>query len=214
MKNIIHKIAFFLVLFTTITYSQQEWKLAKEKDNIKVYLRNYKGGKLKEFKAITTMRASLNAVNAVIKDVPNAKNWINKIDESILLKQMPDGTLYKYFVIAVPFPLKNRDIIYHEHSVQDKSDKSLTFSSISIPDYQPEKDGLVRMVDSQGSWKFTPKGNGELDVVYQLYADPAGVPAWVVNMMMVDGPIITIENLKSQILKEPYKSKKYSYIHE
>ena len=214
MKNTFQKIAFFVVILITNLQAQSDWQLAKEKDGIKVYLRNYKGGKLKELRAICTIKSSLHAVNAVMKDVPNAKNWINKIDESILLKQMPDGTLYKYFVIAVPFPLKNRDVIYHEHSVQEKSDKSLIFSSTSIPDYQPEKDGLVRMIDTQGSWKFTPKGNGELDVVYQLYADPAGIPVWVVNMMMVDGPIATIGNLRNQVLKEPYKSKKYTYIHE
>lgn len=212
-----HATVFFTILIFIQSLSllgQSDWELAKEKDGIKVYLRSYKGGKLKELKAITKIKCSLHTLNAVFKDVTNCKNWMSDIGESTLLKQMPDGTLYKYFVVNVPFPLKNRDIIYHEHSVQDPHDKSITFKSVSVPDFHPEKDGLVRMLESESLWKFTPKGNGDIEIVHQLYADPSGIPSWIVNMLMVDGPIGTINKLKKEVLKDQFKNKKYNYIQE
>jgi len=208
------------IAFTILCFVQQniiaqaDWKFAKEKDGIKVFIRSYKGGKLKELKATTKIKTSLAALNAVFKDVANCKNWMSDVGESALLKQMPDGSLYKYFIVNVPFPLKNRDAIYHEHSAQDPHDKSITFKAVSVPDFQPEKAGMVRMIESESLWKFTPKGNGEIEIIHQLYADPSGIPSWIVNMMMVDGPIGTISKLKKEVLKDQFKNKKYNYIQE
>lgn len=194
--------------------AQADWEFIKAKDGVKVYLRNYKGGKLKEFKATAKINATLSQVNAVLKDHEKAQNWMVDLKECKLLKKMPDGSQYKYFLVLVPFPLKNRDMIYHEHTNQDKKTKSLSISFTSIPDYLQETEGIVRMSDTEGSWKFDPISKNELEITYQLYADPSGIPAWIVNMMMVDSPIKTIQNLREEVKKEEYKIQKFSYIHE
>lgn len=208
------KLLAVLFLFTLVLCAQNDWELIKEKDGVKVYLRNYKSGKLKEFKAVGKISATLNEVNAVLKDFEHAQNWMVDLKECKLLKKMPDGSQYKYFQVFVPFPLKNRDMIYHEHTVQDKKTKALSVTFTSTPDYVEEKEGIVRMVETEGSWKFEPISKNELNITYQLYADPSGVPAWIVNMMMVDSPIKTIQNMRNEVKKEIYKTQKFSYIHE
>ena len=81
-----YPLKYIVVIFTISLISQSfnllaqsDWQLAKEKDGIKVYMRSYKGGKLKELKAISKIKCSLHALNAVFKDVPNCKNWMAEI---------------------------------------------------------------------------------------------------------------------------------------
>jgi nitrogen regulatory protein PII-like uncharacterized protein len=208
------KIISILLLATFTVFAQKDWELAKEKDGIEVYLRNYKGSKFKELKAVGKINADINTIVAIFKDTENAKVWMADINESKSLEKMNDGSEYKYFLIGIPFPLKNRDMILHERMSQDKKDKTLKITFTSLPDLKPEANGVVRIVDIEGVWMFTPIAKNQLEITYQLYSDPEGVPAWIVNMLMVDGPLKTIKNLKEQVKKEKYTSQKFKFIHE
>jgi hypothetical protein len=50
-------------------------------------------------------------------------------------------------------------------------------------------------------------------VEYQLLVNPGGnVPAWIVNMAVIDGPFETGVNMREWIKKEVYQKAKLSYI--
>ena len=64
-------------------------------------------------------------------------------------------------------------------------------------------------------WTLIPKGNGRVDVSYELIVDPGGwIPAWLVNMTMAVGPYNTILNMREELKKEKYQSAKYTFIKE
>lgn len=202
-----------LLVFNSSCFAQADWVLAKDKDGIKVFLRNYKNGRLKEFKATTTCKATLPQLLSVFQDVENSKSWMADIKKSTLLKSISGSDCYKYFEISVPFPLKNRDVIYHE-KIKQEHNKAVHIILKSVSDYSEDKHGLVRMTESEGLWTFQPKGGGDIEITYQLYADPEGIPSWVVNLLMVDGPLLTLKNLKEEVKKDAYQHKKFAFIKE
>jgi hypothetical protein len=52
-------------------------------------------------------------------------------------------------------------------------------------------------------------------VTYQLLVDPAGyVPAWIINLAVVDGPYETALHLRDWVEKKKYKEAVVPYIKE
>jgi hypothetical protein len=69
-------------------------------------------------------------------------------------------------------------------------------------DYIPEKKGVVRLPEGRGLWVFTPLENGKTEVYHRFGGDPGGnIPAWIVNMFLVDGPHKTILGLQEKVEK-------------
>jgi hypothetical protein len=67
----------------------------------------------------------------------------------------------------------------------------------------------------KATWIFKPLSKNTVSVEYQLLVDPAGdVPAWFVNLTMVDGPLKTIQNMKKLVQQEKYQKAQFSFITE
>ena len=194
---------------------EKEWTLSKEKRGIKVYTRDRGNRGLKELKSVAEFKnVSLHQIAAVLKDVENAGEWTKELKRSTTLKVINEQESYEYYEINIPWPIKNRDVIYHIKTFQDPKDKSLNVIATSVPKYIPEKDGVVRIIESAGAWKFIPKGNGIVEVHNYLYADPIGFPAWLVNMLAIESPIEVIEKFREMVKKPEYKNKHFNFIKE
>ena len=64
------------------------------------------------------------------------------------------------------------------------------------------------MPSGKGKWVFTPLENGKTQVYHQFGGDPGGsIPAWIVNMFLVDGPYKTMLGLQETIAKRSSKKK-------
>lgn len=204
-----------LLIFSYAAFSQNEWKLAKEKNGIKVYVRDAGTNGLKELRCTTEFKnVSLHNIIAVFKDVENSGQWTKELKRSVTLKTISDFESMEYYEIKAPWPIKNRDLIYNVKIHQDTKDKSIHIQAKSIPNYIPKKESIVRVIHSHGFWKFTPKPGGAIDVQYQLYADPVGFPAWLVNMLATDSPVDVVLSLKEFLKKPEYHNLKFSFIKE
>ena len=63
-----------------------------------------------------------------------------------------------------------------------------------------KKDSFVRIESLVGYWLFEKINEDEIKLTYETLADPAGnLPAWVVNLFIVDGPHNTLTNLHKMI---------------
>lgn len=192
-----------MILVFLLPLSGQEatgegWKLAKNKNDIEVYTRAPEGSKFKEYKAITTISASPEELLAVLLDVDGYTQWMTNVKETYLLEKVSEEEFYVYTEVKVPWPFDNRDDITKSIVTEDTVNGGYIIHITFEPDYLPEKKGLVRMRIGHGEWVFNPVGNGKSRVEHRFVADPAGhMPAWVVNMFIVDGPHKTMLGLKS-----------------
>ncbi len=188
------KFLLFLSLLTqfAITNAQDQWALAKDKDRIQIFTRKLDHQKVKEFKAITYTSKTVDELERILDDVQHYPNWVYSVSKGKLIdKKGNNRTLY--YSLDLPWPVSDRDLVIQ--SIKTK-DNGLRYDMTAIQGKIDEKSGFVRMVNAYGSWQFIPEKD-KVKIVYQFYGDPAGsIPAWMINMMLVDGPFETLMKLR------------------
>jgi len=157
----------------------------------------------------------LSGIVSLINDRESYPNWVYRCGESTILKKISDTEMIHRQSVIAPWPVDNRDFVVDVKLHQDKKTKIITIHSKAIPDYIPPKNNHVRIKEFRALWILTPLSNGIVNVEYQLLVNPGGnVPAWLVNLAVIDGPYETTLNMKEWIKKEKYQKSILPYIIE
>ncbi len=180
--------------------AQSDWSLAKEADGIRVYTRSVPGSGLKAFRGeVTLTGASLKAVLNTILDVEQFPKLSPRTASARLVKAVSDREHYIYAVTDAPWPVRDRDGIYHFRA-EDTADGAVIVRMEARPDFLPHESGLVRIPRSEGFWQLQRRPDGRLRILYQNHTDPGGsIPAWLANSSVVNIPFKTLQNLKAQV---------------
>lgn len=196
------------VLFTQVAGIAQvdtssNWKLSKEKNGISIYTRSIEDSKFKEYKANSIIDATPEELVDVLLDVESYVEWMAYIKEVRLLEKEGDNKFYVYAEVKIPWPFENRDEISLSEVIRYPDSGIIEIAITLVHDYLPENKGIVRMPSGNGQWIFTPLGNGKTEVYHRFSGDPGGkIPAWIVNMFLVDGPYKTMMGLQEMVIRE------------
>jgi hypothetical protein len=214
MNSIHHKLFLLLLLVSWLPgRGQTQWELKKDKNGIKVYSRNSEQSKFNQLRAELTVKAKPSDLAAFILDIPGYNKWSYNTKTSYILKTVSPAELYFYTEINSPWPASNRDLVVHLLILQDPHSKVITILAESVPDFIPEKKGVVRIPLSKERWTVTPIDKTNLKIEYQLEIDPgASAPAWLINAFASTGPFETFKNLMSQIQEPRYRDAKIPFI--
>lgn len=215
-KNIPYILLFIIYLsFSSFNIQKDDWQLKKQENGIAVYTRDDENSAFKELKAVAYLKTSLSSIVALLYDWGAYPQWVYKCDKSSTLKIINEKELIHYQTVVAPWPIENRDFVVNIKTDQDKISKVITLKSYAIGNYIPAFPDHVRITKFNASWVLTPQKNGTIEIVYQLLVDPSGyVPAWVVNMAVVDGPFETLDNMKVWVMKGKYQQTKIPFIVE
>ena len=195
MKNLI----ILTFLMSALSVFSQEWKLAKDKNGVKVLTRLREGSKLKEFKASIDMNASVEKISAEIKNVNNHTVWLKDIIKSELGETFENG-YYSFYELNLPWPATNRDM--YIKTSESKTINGVELQIVSASDKKEEDKGVIRMKQVGGKWSISKNDDGTTHVFYTFFADPSGsLPTWAINMFIVDGPYESLLNLKELMEK-------------
>ncbi len=189
-----------LIFFSLKIYSQTtKWEIEKNKNGVIVYTRKTDASPIKEFRAVTTIDAGFKDLVKILDDTENYPNWMANCDFSKTLKKVNDNERIDYVKIKVPWPLGDRDMI-SKYKYTIDYEKGVYLAVITTkPDYIDEVKGFVRFRKGKGFWKLEEIGD-KVKVTYQFCGDPEmSVPAWIINIFIVDGPYDTLINLKKQL---------------
>jgi hypothetical protein len=183
------------------TDTVSKWKLAKNKDGVKVYTRSTEGIAVKEFRAQTSVLCKIKELESLLMEAENYPAWQANISTAKILKQVNNTEQYIYYTSHLPWPVSDRDVVVN--SIMSKSKEGVVTVNITgTPNYIDRKDDFLRIEKIVTKWTLTPKGNGEIGVLQQVTADPGGnIPTWVINMLIVDGPFETFTNLRAKFKK-------------
>lgn len=186
-----------LILFEVS--AQGQWMLDRKEDGIEVYTRNERGSDFKSFKAIAFVEASTIEIIKILRDADSYTKWYGFTKTSKLLEQHGDEQ-YNYVETIFPWPFKNRDMVY-KMSISTSNPDSTTIHLLGIPDYIPEKNGLVRMQKAEGYMSLKQIAN-MTEITYQFHSEPGdNVPVWLANNSISELPFRTLSGLKA-MLKE------------
>jgi len=215
MKLLINLALFLIIPALTFAQKASEWKLTRNQEGVKIYIRTVEGSRTKEVLGLMQMSTNMGALVNLVKDPDSHHLWIYANKNAKLLKTINDFEWFYYNVSEAPWPVSNRDLITHAIMKQDKSSLIVRIDSEGYPNYIPIKKDLVRVPKLKSIWEFTPAGEGKIDVRFELSIDLGGdIPAWLVNMAIDKGPFNTLLNMSKVINTNKYKNIKLSYIQE
>ena len=208
---------FFFFTFLIVGFSPKtqtnDWELKKFEKGVSVYTRLTENSKYKELKAVFQVKASLSSVIVLLNDVESYPQWVYRCGKSKLLKKDSDKHLIRYQTVVAPWPVDNRDLIVEVNSYQDEKTKIVYQKVNAQPDHSPQVKDHVRIRDFRATWTIKPLKNGIVEVQYELLVDPGGnIPAWIVNLAVVDGPYETSLIMKDRLSHEKYQKAKLSFI--
>lgn len=201
------KVRYVLFLFLFIScaftaFSQYQWKLTKEKDGISVYQSEVKNSKYKSIKVECTLEGSFDKLMKILNDVSLHQQWVYNNKTSSLVKRISSTEFYYYSETSLPWPMANRDAIVHIKMTRDSLDRFLKIIAKAEPGYLPEKNGKVRVLQSNVQWHVTMPAAKTIHIVYTFEADPGGsVPSWLVNSFADKGPHESFKKLAALLKK-------------
>ena len=206
-------LSFLILFFLSSIYSQDNWELRKDKDNIKVYTKKIDGYSIKASKVTSTLETSIHRLVAVMMDADNFYKIIATSKSSKLLKVVNESKRIYYVSTEAPWPVTDRDGVYAMNFYQDPATKTVSIKVECLPDYIPKKDNHIRVPASEGLWKFTPLNNGKVKVTYEYVAEPGGsIPAWLAARSVVNIPFETIKNLQKRAALAQYEGQDFAFL--
>lgn len=205
-------ISIFLIGFSGNS-SSEPWQLKKFEDGISIYTRLAENSKYKELKAVYQIKTSLSSIIALLNDAESYPLWVYRCEKSKVILKKSDQHLFRYQSIVAPWPVDNRDVVVEVRTYQDEKTKIVNQKVDCKPSFSPEVDGHVRILEFRALWTLTPLKNGIVEVEYQLLVNPGGnIPAWLINMAIIDGPFETSVHMKTMLMKEKYQKTVYPFI--
>jgi len=192
-------VALFLAWYSAA--GQSDWDLKKDKDGIVIYTRSSADSPLKEYRVSAEIQSPLSDVYKFLSDLEKRPDWVIKCTGLDIIDTLGDWIRY-HTSYDIPWPLEDRDLVVEVGlSVsEDFTGAHLLTRSTDLEFLQ--KEGVIRMprykeevflwaVDSETTL-FRSEG----------FADPGGkVPAWIVNMFLVDGIYDSVQRTRERVAK-------------
>ena len=191
----------WLTLLLAAPLFAADWEPLVNREPLAVMRRDYQGSALDEIRGITRLKASLNAVMALLKDAAFNHHWVYRSGGARVLAEKGYAQAYVYGVVDAPWPMSDRDTVVRFDYQQDPVTREIQIDITNFPDFIPPEQGLVRVPDFGGFWNLRPLPDGWVEVTYQVYGDPGGfIPVWAANRAAVASVTRTLQNMKSAVL--------------
>ncbi len=189
-----------VLLSASPAQAENEWELKKDSKGIQVHTREVEGSPILEYKARMVVDRPLAEVVALYEDETRMPDWFHNCTASRRVEDLGPDQKILYFVIAMPWPVKDRDGVYLRARTTDPATGAVEYRVTAEPERLPPVDGLVRMPMLKGLWRLTPLDANRTEVYYQQHSDAGGhIPAMIVNQLAVSIPFHTLKNFREQI---------------
>ncbi|WP_336367161.1 START domain-containing protein [Marinobacter sp. C2H3] len=182
-----------------------DWALQTESGNIRIYTVAQPGSSFEAFKAVAVLDAPLENVMAVMANPRSCVDWVYNCSESYGFGGGEFRDRYAYSVNDMPWPVTDRDYVLHIRTRADRATGEVVMDLNATPDQRAEVDGRVRVDQSDTLYRFTPEGD-KTRMVWVQHTDPNGaLPGWLVNNLLVDIPVRSMEALETLAQKPEYQ---------
>jgi hypothetical protein len=198
--QIVAAFTFGLILLASAKGHSAGWEPVYEADDVRIERRDYVGSELNEIRGVIRVKASLNAVMALLKDAEFNDRWVYRSGGARILQESGYTQAYVYGVVDAPFPMSDRDTVVRFDYKQDPETREVTIDIRNFPDFVPQKNQFVRVPEMGGYWKLKPEADGWIEVTYQIFGDPGGwIPVWLANRAAEVSVKNTLLNMTSVI---------------
>jgi hypothetical protein len=206
--------AFSVDVFAESEGLKKDWRLVKNKNDIKVYMKHTENTKLKTFKGVTEFEVEEPLKFATVLNdydfLATLLHLVSSLEETERASDIDRDLKIKTFL---PWPVKNRDMAVNVKINQDPETYNVFVDVKDIKDKYPHEKGYIRMPYMDALLSIELLEDKKVRLTYRAILDPGGyVPAILVNIMMKDAPYYTLVRMKRVLQGEAYAGGKEPYI--
>lgn len=189
-----------LLLLSLTVAAQKDCTLKLEKDSIQVFTCRSINSKYKIIKANFELAANPEQLQRMLLDIDRLGDWQYRTASAKLLKTISQQEIIYHTEVSAPV-IDNRDFVI-QLKIEKKASDEWIISAISVPNFIPSIENVVRIPRSKAVWNVKEKTPGKLSVEYTIEIDFGGVvPVWVVNSLAHKAPYETFKSMKEKIGK-------------
>ena len=177
MRNLITQI-FLLVCIVNSSVTlpptnHTKWNILT---NEKIWVGWTEFGDIQWSQARSTISASKQKIEAIIKDKPNYPNVFKRVESAQIITDE-----IVHISLDMPFPFSNRDYVVSYSQNHDGEDIIYRFHAVNHPDAQLSE-GYVRLVNAAGEWRLHPLAINSTEVSYTWNGELRGdFPDWALT---------------------------------
>lgn len=192
-----------------------ESRLVLDKEGIRVWSYEVPGSPLRGFRAVTTVRSSLNSIVGLIADTDAASRWLYRTSAVETLRRNDEDMSFVIRVVTdFPWPFKDREAVVAGRISQDPKTMVVRIDSNNIGGFGTLP-GNLNMPVVQGSWQFRPVSHGMVEITMTGHADPGGnVPNSLVNLLIQEHPYHSLKALKAVVAEPRFQAMRVASIRE
>lgn len=183
----------------------EAWTLRKQDDNIRIYTMDQTTSGFQAFKAVAELAVPIENLMAVMINPESCKEWVHNCSESFAFGQGDFHQRYAYSVNDMPWPVTDRDYVLRIRT-RGNADTGEVFMDLNaVPGMRTEVGSRVRVDRSDTLYRFTPDGD-RTRMVWVQHTEPNGaLPGWLVNNLLVEIPVKSIQALEAVANEDKYQ---------
>jgi hypothetical protein len=157
------------------------------------------------FKAVADLDVPLENLMAVMINPESCKEWVHNCTESYAFGQGEFHDRYAYSVNDMPWPVTDRDYVLRIRTRGNADTGEVVMDLNAVPGMRAEFNSRVRVDRSDTLYRFTPNGD-KTHMVWVQHTEPNGaLPGWLVNNLLVDIPVKSLQALEAVAKEDKYQ---------
>ena len=161
-------------------------------DQVSTWVRQVEAGPVKAFRGEVVLPYSWLEVLTILDREELYPQWVFRNKSA---RRVEEGLYLSFHGI---WPVADRDVFTTTRVTVTKG--RVTVHTNNDPGTDTRFDGHVRIPTLENTFDVVPKGADQTRVVFTTYVDPGGrVPAWLSNMIAIEGPLATLRGLGSML---------------
>lgn len=192
-----------------------EWKLVKDEAGVKLWTLKAPGSRLLQIKAQLRVKATMAGMIKMLEGLEACSELHCRDNKLIERLSAPPGHYAAYVSLKFDVPgIHTQEYVVLHRRFQDPTTRQVKVDLIAAPARLPRDECCVRITHMHNTWLFTPKENGEIDVLFTEDTDSGGLPYPVANVLTVEGIFEIMKGMQDMMDKPRYRVDSYADIKE
>jgi hypothetical protein len=190
-----------------------KWEFAEERNGVKVYTLKTPGSDLIQVKGVVRLRSTLSGIMKFLLDPSTTNDY--GYHEQRTIERVDDWLSYSSFRLDLPSPIQTREFVIRTQIHQDPHTKEVLIVVTAVPDKAPPNECCFRVTEMNNTWRFTPLGDGQLELEYVNNTDMGGfMPDLLMNMQRPKFVAEVLSKLQGLLDQKNYQNAKLDFIKE
>lgn len=187
-----------------IAAAEGEWAEVGKSDGIMILRKEIPGDPVFAYRGVGTLDAPLGKVISVSRDVHRQPEWVNRLEEARVVRELGPNHRIVYMKVDTPWPVSDRDFVVESKLTVDREKRTAVIEVHSVEEPGlPPSDCCVRGQMHRNLIRLAGSPDGtKTEVDAEAHVDPKGsIPKWMVNVVQKTFPQKSLKGLLRQVKK-------------